>query len=237
MGFLRKRIVPKKSVFTRLFSVFDFGIPWGRCPAPKPGALPTALHPDILFCFFIFAVVRCASCCGAQNLLLAFAPQILTAATPFCSLLPPPAALARLLLRCPKFVARLRSPNFDRCHSFLLASSAPGGARKRPQLLTPRCVRWSTELFGGLLPLCSVCPIIIPNIPRKVKGGKWKNRWLGLFFMSFSSLFSLLAPLFSLPAITDFVASLDKSQIKVYNISCCNMLTDRKLSLKEINSL
>ena len=34
--------------------------------------------------------------------------------------------------RCPKFFARIRSQNFDRCHSFLLASSATGGARKRP---------------------------------------------------------------------------------------------------------
>ena len=36
------------------------------------------------------------------------------------------------LLRCPKFVARIRSPNFDRGHSLLLASSATGGARNRP---------------------------------------------------------------------------------------------------------
>ena len=36
--------------------------------------------------------------------------------------------------RCPKFFARIRSQNFDRCHSFLLASSATGGARKRPPL-------------------------------------------------------------------------------------------------------
>ena len=28
----------------------------------------------------------------------------------------------------------MRSQNFDRCHSFLLASSATGGARKRPPL-------------------------------------------------------------------------------------------------------
>ena len=35
--------------------------------------------------------------------------------------------------RCPKFFARYRSQNFDRCHSFLLASSAAGGARKRPR--------------------------------------------------------------------------------------------------------
>ena len=40
----------------------------------------------------------------------------------------------QLLLRCPKFFARIRSQNFDRCHSFLLAFSATGGARKRPPL-------------------------------------------------------------------------------------------------------
>ena len=34
----------------------------------------------------------------------------------------------------PKFFARYRSQNFDHCHSFLLASSATGGARKRPPL-------------------------------------------------------------------------------------------------------
>ena len=34
--------------------------------------------------------------------------------------------------RCPKFFARMRSQNFDRCHSFLLTSSVTGGARKRP---------------------------------------------------------------------------------------------------------
>ena len=48
---------------------------------------------------------------------------------------PSVAAFGRqLLLRCPKFFARMRSQNFDRCHSFLLASSATGGARKRPPL-------------------------------------------------------------------------------------------------------
>jgi len=36
------------------------------------------------------------SCCGAQNLLLAFARQILTAAAPYCSLYPPLAALANV---------------------------------------------------------------------------------------------------------------------------------------------
>ena len=46
---MRESRVPKKSVFTRGFGVFCFGIPWGRCPAPKPSALPTALHPDYSF--------------------------------------------------------------------------------------------------------------------------------------------------------------------------------------------
>ena len=39
-----------------------------------------------------------SSCCGAQNSLLACAHRILTAATPFCSLLPPLAALANVPL-------------------------------------------------------------------------------------------------------------------------------------------
>ena len=47
MGFLRERIVQKKSVFVRLFGVFCFEILLGRCLAPKASALPTALHPEI----------------------------------------------------------------------------------------------------------------------------------------------------------------------------------------------
>ena len=39
-----------------------------------------------------------APCCGTQNSLLAFAHRILTAATPCCSLYPPPAALATVPL-------------------------------------------------------------------------------------------------------------------------------------------
>ena len=39
-----------------------------------------------------------SSCCGAQNSLLAYAHRILTAATPFCSLFPPLAALANVPL-------------------------------------------------------------------------------------------------------------------------------------------
>ena len=52
---LRESRVPKKSVFTRLFVVFCFGIPWGRCLAPKRRALPTAPHPEILCCSHIIA--------------------------------------------------------------------------------------------------------------------------------------------------------------------------------------
>ena len=48
MESLRERIVPKKSMFTRVFGVFCFGIPWGRCLAPKPPALSTAPRPDVL---------------------------------------------------------------------------------------------------------------------------------------------------------------------------------------------
>jgi hypothetical protein len=38
--------VPKKSVFTRGFSIFRDFIMRGRCPAPKRRALPTAPHPE-----------------------------------------------------------------------------------------------------------------------------------------------------------------------------------------------
>ena len=40
--------------------------------------------------------VRTYPCCGARNFLLAFAHKISTAATPFCSLSPPPAAVANV---------------------------------------------------------------------------------------------------------------------------------------------
>ena len=45
-----------------------------------------------------------------------------------------------VLLRCPKSFARCRSQDFDRCHSFLLAASAAGGARKRPRFGNPPCM-------------------------------------------------------------------------------------------------
>ena len=50
-------------------------------------------------------------CCGAQNLLLACTRQILTAATPYSSLYPPPAALGNV----PPAVcfAKRRSSNLD----------------------------------------------------------------------------------------------------------------------------
>ena len=61
-------------------------------------------------------------------------------------------------LRCPKFFARIRSQNFDRCPSFLLASFAADGARKRPPLhkgallvrtsLGPLC-KWGWRAVGA----------------------------------------------------------------------------------------
>ena len=39
-------------MFTRDFGVFCFGIPWGRCPAPKASALPIAPHLDNIQLFF-----------------------------------------------------------------------------------------------------------------------------------------------------------------------------------------
>ena len=44
----------------------------------------------------------------------------------------PSGASRHLLLRCPKFLVRDCSQNFDRSHSFLLASSAADGTCKRP---------------------------------------------------------------------------------------------------------
>ena len=55
---LRERIVPKKSVFTRAFGVFCFEIPWGRCLAPKASALPSALHPDMIYFCYIYKQAR-----------------------------------------------------------------------------------------------------------------------------------------------------------------------------------
>ena len=49
MGFLRERIVPKKSVFTRAFGVFCFEIPLGRCLAPKASALPVVTKAQTAF--------------------------------------------------------------------------------------------------------------------------------------------------------------------------------------------
>ena len=130
MGFLRERIVPKKSVFTRAFGVFCFEMPLGRCPAPKPGALPTALHPEI---------VRVIFCCSCPLRFLPPLPHHATLKLAFC----------------------------DGWHSLLLAASAPGGARKRPQLrYIPR------EYRGSCLPryyskrgLC--CQVLPQSLSQK----------------------------------------------------------------------
>ena len=91
MGFLRERIVPKKSVFTRAFGVFCFGIPWGRCLAPKRRALPTAPHPDLFITngiithmsgkFKVFDAFFAAISIKMRYLILFFKPQ-LSAALP-----------------------------------------------------------------------------------------------------------------------------------------------------------
>ena len=67
---LKEGILPKKPMFTRVFSVFRNFIMSGRCLAPKAGALPTALHPEILYCFLFgflsFSRSRAASGCCHQ---------------------------------------------------------------------------------------------------------------------------------------------------------------------------
>ena len=55
------------------------------------------------------------------------------------------------LLRYPKFVARIRSPNFDRCQSLLLAVSATGGARNRPPLHKGGFGAWLVSDFFDLM--------------------------------------------------------------------------------------
>ena len=46
---LQESRVPKKSMFVRLYGIFDFCGEGSRCPAPKRCALPTAPHPVIKF--------------------------------------------------------------------------------------------------------------------------------------------------------------------------------------------
>ena len=65
-----------------------------------------------------------------------------------------------VLLRCPKFFGRIRSKNFDRCHSLLLAVSAAGSARKRPHFDTSPCIH---KPIKGL-----VCLLVCSAPPRHV---------------------------------------------------------------------
>ena len=69
-----------------------------RHPAPKAGALPSALHPDC-YTIFIFFLFRCHRRTRGFRLLpanrFAFAPS-LGSAPPFSSLHPPPAALGNV---------------------------------------------------------------------------------------------------------------------------------------------
>ena len=66
----------------------------------------------------------------------------------------------------------VRSQDFDRCHSFLLAASAPGGARKRPRFGNPPCMltpsREVTTICNCLRSLvhgaAPSCPVAVPEI-------------------------------------------------------------------------
>ena len=76
-----------------------------------------------------------ARCCGAQNLLLAYAHQILTAATPCCSLHPPPAALATVpSTRVRTFVIHRRGGNLPPAYA-LIPTTTPPKKRAAPQSL------------------------------------------------------------------------------------------------------
>ena len=52
---LKGSIVPKKPMFTRVFSVFRDFIMRGRCLAPKASALPIAPHLDFIWNGYIIA--------------------------------------------------------------------------------------------------------------------------------------------------------------------------------------
>ena len=72
------------------------------------------------------------------------------------------------------------SQDFDRCHSFLLAASAPGGARKRPRFGNPPCMsapfRKATTIFGCRF---NCCDFTTPGAASQ--GGKWRgSRLLGM---------------------------------------------------------
>ena len=63
-----------------------------------------------------------------------------------------------------------RSQDFDRCHSFLLALPAPGGARKRPLLRYPQNaagLRFSLRFSTAATPFCSLLPppAALANVP------------------------------------------------------------------------
>ena len=80
-----------------------------------------------------------------------------------------------VLLRYPKFVTRSRLSNFDRCHSFLLASSATGSARKRPHFDSlhnydaTACIIIMEPHSMRLNELCSLNPlrIRVANLRRR----------------------------------------------------------------------
>ena len=92
---LRGNILPKKSVFTRLFGVFRNLITMGRCLAPKARALPTALHPDYLILIY-FLQLSAALPVATKTLTSPRLVNRQVAATPYCSLHHPQGALANV---------------------------------------------------------------------------------------------------------------------------------------------
>ena len=164
MIFLRERIVPKKSVFIRAFGVFCFGIPWGRCPAPKARALPTALHPEVCKILIFFGFSVSGQTCGQTVIFEEITRKYIAKKVSVCkafrrfsksndngavscsqSTRATNCATSRnyliFICSCPlRFLLQLRlcrrfaCQSPSCCHSLLLALSPAGRARKRPQL-------------------------------------------------------------------------------------------------------
>ena len=97
---IMKLYIPQKPCNIKDFAVKTYQITSSISSQPRYDRFDTA--PYILHCLRRYNLVvlfdrhgasPVMSCCGAQNLLLAYARQILTAATPYASLYPPQAAL------------------------------------------------------------------------------------------------------------------------------------------------
>ena len=98
-----------------------------------------------------------------------------------------------LLLWCPKFVARYRSPNFDRCHSLLLAVSATGSARKRPVqavcfLRLPRRFAPRNDITVDFLLKISMNALFWPDyVPIVAKNNTYQRLSIGVICLKIQS--------------------------------------------------